>query len=76
MQRIEIPQNTPEQVTEYLTVALRLTEDLDVPEELRPAFFTAAVALVGAKQVVLQQPQQVDLGAIQRRMEIPGNGRR
>jgi hypothetical protein len=67
MQRAEIPNNTPEQVREYVQQALALVDDLEPPKDLREAVFTAACGLFGSKQILMQQPQPVtlpDLGRI------------
>jgi hypothetical protein len=61
MQRQEIQNNTYEQVKLYVSDALTLTETIDPPGDLREAVFTAAVNLISGKQIVMQQPQPVDL---------------
>jgi hypothetical protein len=68
MQRQEIPNNTDEQVRDYLHVALALVAELDPPQDLRPAVFEAAFAAVSGKQIVMSQPQPVDL----RGLRLPG----
>jgi hypothetical protein len=70
MQRHEFPHNTPEQVEAYVIAALNLVNDLDPPQDLRASVFNQACALLASKQVVMQQPQPVDLGALR------GNGPR
>lgn len=60
----ELPHNSPEQVTQYLDTALRLTAEMDVPEDLRVAFFNKAVDLVAAKQITLEQIQASPLGMV------------
>ena len=57
----ELLHNKPEQVREYLQTALDLTAELAPLEDLRVAFFEAAVGLCAAKQMVIQQPRQVGL---------------
>jgi hypothetical protein len=57
MQRQEIPNNTIEQVKEYLRDALTVTASINPPKELREAVFVAAVNLIASKQIVMQQPQ-------------------
>lgn len=64
MQRQEIPNNTREQVVEYLRVALEVTDEIDPPADLREATFVAATNLVSGKQIVMVQPQPIDLGAL------------
>jgi hypothetical protein len=61
MQRQELPNNTLEQVKQYVQDALMLTDTLEPPDDLRAAVFTAAVNLISGKQIVMQQPQPVDL---------------
>jgi hypothetical protein len=61
MQRQELPNNTIEQVKEYVLDALTLTESVDPPDDLRAAVFTAAVNLISGKQIVMTQPQPMDL---------------
>jgi hypothetical protein len=61
MQRQELPNNTYEQVKLYVSDALTLTETIAPPDDLRAAVFTAAVNLISGKQIVMQQPQPVDL---------------
>jgi hypothetical protein len=53
VRRIEVMQNTEEQVREALRSALDLTEELQPPEDLRVAAFVKAADLLSAKQVVL-----------------------
>jgi hypothetical protein len=61
MQRQELPNNTIEQVKQYVQDALTLTDTIAPPDDLREAVFTAAVNLISGKQIVMQQPQQMDL---------------
>lgn len=53
--KTEMPHNTPEQVREYLSAALELTEDLDPPADLRTAVFVKAADLFAAKQITVEQ---------------------
>jgi len=62
MQRTEVPNNTPEQARDYLVRALELVEDVAPPEDLRAAVFEAAFAAVSGKQILMAQPQPLDLG--------------
>jgi len=48
--------NEPEQVTEYLRMALTIVAELDPPEDLRGICFAKAAELVSAKQVFFEQP--------------------
>ncbi len=66
MQRQEIPNNTAEQVHEYLTAALLTVDEIDPPDDLREACFTAAVNLISGKQIMVAQPQAVDLSQLAR----------
>jgi hypothetical protein len=61
MQRQELPNNTIEQVKQYVQDALTLTDTLEPPDDLRAAVFTAAVNLISGKQIVMAQPQPMDL---------------
>lgn len=65
---IERPNNTPEQVAEYLHQALELTEHADPPADLRAAFFTAAANLFASKQIMAEQIAPAG-------MFMPGGGR-
>jgi hypothetical protein len=57
--------NTREQVTDYLRAALEVVDELDIPDDLRPAAFVQAVGLFSAKQVTMEQLQPgLDLGAL------------
>lgn len=53
----EIPNNTPEQVLDYLTSALVLVEQLDPPSDLREIVFEKACDLYSGKQIVAEQQQ-------------------
>lgn len=71
MRRIELPNNTPEQVREYVTQAKELADEL-APEGTAAwsAVFRAAFDGFSGKQIMLEQPQAVDLSS------ILNNGRR
>jgi hypothetical protein len=66
VQRQEIPNNTDAQVEEYVCKALTLVNELDPDKDLRAAVFSQAVALFASKQVVMTQPQPVDLSMLRR----------
>lgn len=51
----EIHFNTREEVEEWLRMALEVVEAGDVPEDLRPAAFTAVYTVLAAKHVQLEQ---------------------
>lgn len=51
----ERPNNTPEQVREYLSGALEVVDELGPPDDLRVATFQTAANLLSAKQVVAEQ---------------------
>jgi len=55
MRQTEYPNNTPEQVREYLQTAADIVAELDIAPDLIPHAFVQAVGLVSAKQVVLEQ---------------------
>lgn len=59
--KTESDHHSPEQVRQYLDTALRLTAEMDVPDDLRVAFFTQAVGLVSAKQLFFEQVGAVPL---------------
>jgi hypothetical protein len=65
VRRIELPNNTPEQVREYVTQAKELADEL-APEgsQAWAAVFRAAYDGFAGKQVMIEQPQAVDLGSI------------
>jgi hypothetical protein len=64
MQRQEIPNNTPEQVEEYVCKALSLVSELDPDPRLLASVFEKACDLYASKQIVMTQPQQVDLNSL------------
>ena len=64
MRRVEVPNNTPEQVVEYLTQALVLLEEVAPPDELREAAFVSIVNLLSGKQIIMEQPQAMDLSRL------------
>jgi hypothetical protein len=51
--RREAYHNTPEQIREYVRDALAVVDELQPPDDLREAVFTAAVNLRAAKQLTL-----------------------
>jgi hypothetical protein len=55
MQQSEYPNNTREQVAEYLQTAADIVAELDIAPDLIPHAFVQAVNLIAAKQVVLEQ---------------------
>lgn len=57
--RFEQPNYTAEQVREHVAEALKIVDELDVPDDLRVAAFGKAVDLVAAKQIVFEQPATV-----------------
>lgn len=64
MLRKDSPNNTPAEVEGFLSAALDLVEELGPPDDLREAFFVKAVDLLAGKQILWEQPQPVDLGAL------------
>ena len=64
--KVEYEHHSPEQVRQYLDTALRLTAEMDVPEDLRVAFFGKALDLVSAKQMFFEQ-----LTGVLRNMAVP-----
>jgi len=71
MRRVELPNNTPEQVREYVTAARDLADEL-APEGTQAwaAIFRAAYDGFAGKQIMVEQPQAMDLSS------ILNNGRR
>ena len=61
MQRQEIANNTDAQVVEYVTRARELADQLNLSTEQWCAVFTAACELYSGKQILMVQPQPVDL---------------
>jgi hypothetical protein len=57
MQRTEIPNNTDEQVWEYVSKALNLVHELDPAPDLRASVLEQACALYAGKQILVAQPQ-------------------
>jgi hypothetical protein len=66
MQRQEIPNNTDAQVEEYVCKALSLVSELDPDPRLLASVFEKACDLYASKQIVMTQPQPVDLSQIMR----------
>jgi hypothetical protein len=55
MRTTEYPNNTPEQVREYLQGAADAVEDVNIPPDLIPVAFEKAIDLLSGKQIVLEQ---------------------
>jgi len=55
--RSELPNNTPEQVREYLEGALAIVAELELADDLRAIAFTKAVDLLASKQIVVEAIQ-------------------
>ena len=64
VQRHELPNNTAEQVEQYLRDALDLVERLDVPMHLEDVVLGKAIDLLSGKQILMEQAPQIPLGAI------------
>lgn len=64
MQRQEIPNNTDDQVQDYVCKALSLVHELDPPSDLRASVFEQACQMYAGKQIVMTQPQAVDMSSI------------
>lgn len=73
MIRHELLNNTPEQVRAYLGGALELVDELGPPDDLRRECFAKAVDLLGAKQILMEQPAPVAIPLPN--MTIPGHRR-
>lgn len=57
MRRTEEMLCSREQVVGYLREALSVVDEIEPPEDLRPAVFAKAADLVAAKQVFFEQAQ-------------------
>jgi len=68
--RREIPNNSPEQVMEYLERAMRIADDLTSDPETWAVVFAQAVPLLSGKQIIMEQAPTLPLG------QILENGRR
>lgn len=66
MQRTEIPNNSDEQVIEYVSKARALADQLNLTPEQWVAVFQQACQLYAGKQIMLEQPQPVDLSQLAR----------
>jgi hypothetical protein len=55
MRQTEYPNNTPEQVREYLQGAADAVEAVNIPPDLIPVAFEKAIDLLAGKQIVLEQ---------------------
>jgi hypothetical protein len=64
VQRTELPNNTDEQVEEYVVKALNLLSELDPEPLVRASVFEQACALYASKQIVMTQPQPMDLSML------------
>jgi hypothetical protein len=64
MQRQEIPNNTDEQVREYVTKAVALADELRCAPDDWSAIFRAAYDGFAGKQIVMVQAQPVDLATL------------
>jgi hypothetical protein len=64
MQRQEIPNNTDQQVEEYVTKALNLVRDLDPAPDLRASVFEQACQMYAGKQLLVAQPQSLERWAL------------
>lgn len=61
--RHEYPNNTNEQVAEYISKGAQLVDDLGIPDDLRVQAFAMAVNLYSAKQITMDQVAPGILGA-------------
>jgi hypothetical protein len=55
MRQSEYPNNTPEQVREYIQGASDVVEACEIPPDLVPIAFEKAIDLLAGKQIVLEQ---------------------
>lgn len=63
----ERPNNTPEQVREYLTGALAIVAELELTDDLRVPAFQKAADLLASKQVVAERIEAVPIDLAVRR---------
>jgi hypothetical protein len=56
MRATEHQHNTTEQVRAYLSFALDVVADLEIPDDLREVAFAKAVDLFSSKQIFYEQP--------------------
>jgi hypothetical protein len=68
MQRQDVPHFTPEQVVTVLEEALAVLDVVKPPAQLEVATFEAAARMLSGKEIVLVQPQPIDLS------QLRGNG--
>ena len=65
MRRVELPNNTPEQVERYVTQAIELADKMGLHmQEQWCAIFRGAYDGFSGKQIVLDPGQSVDLSGI------------
>lgn len=64
MQRQEIPNNTDEQVADYLARTLEVIEGSDIPGDLRPEAFSQVFMAIAGKQILMVQAQPVSLAGL------------
>lgn len=64
MQRQEIPNNTDEQVRFYLASTLAIVEEFEIEDDLLSEAFAQVFQAIAGKQIVMMQPQPVDLSML------------
>lgn len=66
MQRQDVPHFTPEQVIKVLEEALAVVDVVKPPQRLEVATFEAAARMLSGKEIMIVQPQPIDLSALTR----------
>jgi hypothetical protein len=64
LQRQETPNNSAEQVREYVEKAIALLDELGVQGDDRAALLPTVVELYSGKQIIMMQAPHVDLGVL------------
>jgi hypothetical protein len=71
MQRMDIQHHTSEHVASFLSEALRIADEADLPEAERIAVLPTLISLLSSKSVQLIPPQPLSLPGL----PVLGNGR-
>lgn len=64
MQRQDVKHHTPAEVRDILRDALAIVDELEPADDLRVATFDQAARMLSGKEVVLVQPQPIDLSGL------------
>lgn len=66
MQRQDVKHNTREEVVDAVLETVSILDECEIEGAERVALLPSALGLVAGKQIVMTQPQPVDLGALAR----------